>query len=262
MMQVMKIINNPKDGSLSYFIQNANQKWVSVSDFSELSRSSFRKLNIEDNSEILWKTIAKTYCGPNQYLRIILEGFDDIPQSLMESVKKFPAISIVSGQFSIAVVGKLKVGKSTLIEALGCRRIKSEKDYNMYSMKQSNWYEVKGIDLGRESYNETVNIISELQQFEQTSVFIYCLDSKAGKIENEEIELIDFLKNSYPNARVIVVITKSIDEDGARAFAERVKGMVKCSGVVPVLAKETETRAFICKAYGIDKLTELIYEGV
>ena len=71
--------------------------------------------------------------------------------------------------------------------------------------------------------------------------------------------MIKFVAQNYPSIKVIVALTKYIDEDSAsypKQLSKRLNGIE----VVPLLAKEIKVRPGAIDAYGIGVLNRELFE--
>lgn len=164
----------------------------------------------------------------------------------------------------VVVAGKVKSGKSMLIEALGefnSARLSVTQQPNckvyMDERKDQKWYEIEGIDLGKE-YVQKAKMEIERIAFEGMTVFMYCFST--NKIEDAEIQLILELKRNYPNTRFLCVLTSCIDDD-AYDTAERMSSYLDGIKVIPALAKEKKIKQGMVSAYGLDDITKYLYGG-
>lgn len=164
----------------------------------------------------------------------------------------------------IVVAGKIKSGKTILIEEIckynGLKVSKTIHDeYTLYENKDSNikYYEVKGIDLGKEYINQYEKTMEKICS-NGITVYIYCLST--NKIEAVEEKMIREIQNKYPNAKILVLLTSYVEDD-ASLMAERISRQIQGVKVIPVLAKEMRTRGGIIPAFGLDLVSQFIYGG-
>lgn len=264
MEQLLKIVYQPTDNSLGFFIKNALSNWVPVSEYSELAESKCKYADINTDADLLLDVLSRAYAHGNA-LRIIAEGFDTI-EGFCEAAEKHENIFVNNGVFNVAVLGKVKSGKSVLIEAYKYTQ-KEDIDNNIvYVIEGNKWFEIKGIDLGPNCCKDPLETIASINVSNKISVFLYCVEYKSGKLETEEIHLIEELLSTYPNARVVIALTNSFDEGGANILAQKFQtemhGMdIKGIPVIPVLAQKAETRIGEIQSYGITRLLDVIYGG-
>lgn len=175
--------------------------------------------------------------------------------------------STIKPMVKVAVIGKISSGKTTLIEGLTKHNNSTCVSYPFLSgtMKyyDSNnnveWYEIDGIDFGKENVANASDMLDKLITDNSISVVLYCLNSRIGKIEDVERNFVVDVKQKYPNTFVYVVITVSVDESSSRLFADVVSNTTKQTKVFTVLAKEMRTNAGFLQPYGLDDITKNIY---
>lgn len=260
MEQLLKLVYQPSDKSLSFFIKNASSNWIPISEYSELTEKKYKFANLNKDAKLILDAITKLYVHGNE-LRIILEGFEYVDDFCMTATK-YKNIAVNTGKFTLAVLGKVKSGKTTLIEAFNVDDKKViDEDRTSYVIDGNIWYEIRGIDLGEASYLATLNTIEGINREQQISIFIYCVEYKSGKIEDEEEKLIEKLLGQYPNARIIVAVTNSFDETGAKILAQKFSSQLPATSVIPILARKAETRIGDIQPYGVLKLSDVIYGG-
>ena len=162
----------------------------------------------------------------------------------------------------VVIAGKVLSGKTTLIEELGklnSLNFKSSKKdgYIEYinPNKDQIWYEVKGIDLGKQFVLQAEKEIDKIATVGM-DVFIYCFST--SKIETIETDLMLKIKGKYPNARILGVLTSCVDED-CNDLAELMSNLLGGIKVIPVLAKDKKIKQGIIPAYGLDEITRYIY---
>lgn len=176
----------------------------------------------------------------------------DIPEKKLEFKK-------------IAIVGKKAVGKTTLIEGIETyigQSFNKEncKDYAVYEDKKNNiqWYEVKGIDLGRGKIEEAYTTVKGLVADGVKTIF-YCISGGVGKIEDSEMDLIRRLTTNYPQVSVVIVLTMCYKE-GIEDTINEIKKITGKSEIIQTLAKDYKTGTkisktgefFIVSSFGLD----------
>lgn len=169
----------------------------------------------------------------------------------------------------IAVVGKKAVGKTTLIEGCGefiCHSFTS-RSYDGYQIYEDNflmWYEIKGIDLGKEKIDEVFSIVTKLAVNNMTHM-IYCVSGETVRMEKAEKDFIFQIKQTLPKMKVFVVLTKCY-KDGIPEIVKELERIVGKGNVVQTLAKaykcgiknQKTGQPFQVEAYGL----ELIYDKI
>lgn len=167
----------------------------------------------------------------------------------------------------IAIVGKGAVGKTTLIEGIGTyigQSFFKEKlnDYTVYEDRKNNiqWYEVRGIDLGKDKTKEVYITIERLIADGCKTIF-YCISGITGKIEVLETDLIRRLTNEYPQVSVMIILTMCYKED-IQDIEDKIKKITGKSKVIQTLAKDYITRIkiprtgapLIIPSFGLDSV--------
>lgn len=263
----VKIICNKNTNSISYYFKSEGLEWIRVSNYSELSRKEYTSTTIKEKASDILKIINETYNPQNRGVDLYFEGSDEDFHSLnkiLESSYSGENINCHHKKMKIAVAGKIGSGKSTLIEELGkFIKVNYEKEQNsdlsVYVDKGGNteWYELRGIDLGKENIEETEAILDKLVE-EGLTTFIYCFGT--SKIEELEEKLILHVRDDYPQLKILIALTSCIYDEG-ELFAEEVSKCINQRRVIPVLAKELKTRQGSIKAFGLDEITQYIFEG-
>lgn len=172
----------------------------------------------------------------------------------------------------VAVVGKIAVGKSTLIEGLErwkgvkFRKTSIEDAYCLYEDERNNvqWYEVKGIDLGRDRMEETYSIVKALIS-QGVSRVAYCISAESGRTEEIEKDLIKRLVNDFPSVKVTIVLTRCFKEE-IQEVIDDVSGISNQVRIVQTLAKEYKTgvknpktgMSFVIEPFGLDEVYQCI----
>lgn len=264
----IKIVSNVKKQTLAFFMKDEQEKWREVSNSSPLSRKKYKASSIKKSVEEIVRVIGSEYNPGNRGVDIYFEGTEEdfcILKNVID--KKFSPNyldCIYVQETQIAVAGKVGSGKTTLIKGIeeykGVSFMHQEnKGLSAYSDEESKvvWYEIPGIDIGVE------NIIAARDTFEQLAnegltTFVYCLGTT--KIEPPEEELIMFVRNDYPSIKILVVLTRFVDDDN-KTYADQLSSNLNGTKVIPVLAKEMKTRSGIIPAYGIDDVDRYIFEG-
>ena len=263
----IKIKTGSKSNALTFYILSEQQKWCPVSNSSVLSRNKFVNATIKEIAVDLISTIDSLYNIHNRGVDIYFGGLEEDFEVLTNTVSDSFAdknIKCILQRTMIAVAGKVKSGKTTLINELV--RVKGD-DYLFddttgipsYSSSDNTtvWYEIPSIDIGIE------NVIAAQKSFEQlaktgVTTFIYCLSTT--KIERPEEELINYVVENYPSVRVIIALTQYLDEEGT-IYAAKLSSRMNGIRVIPLLAQNMKTRQGNIDAYGLDVLEQAIFEG-
>ena len=201
------------------------------------------------------------------------EGAPSKPQEKVTESCSKPVCHVPAGPISakpspplkkkIAVVGKIKSGKTNLItgmvEFLNSSYILDQCSMHYVDKKNNTeWYEVKGIDLEKASIEYTKKAIDTLIASGVSSV-LYCLHSMLGKIEDAERDLIVEIQRNHPDVRVFAVITACIDEERSHEFANTVSLSTKQTKVFTVLAKEMPTKAGYVEPRGLAEMASVLF---
>lgn len=263
----IKIVSNPNPRSLSFFLMNEKGQWVSVSNYSELSRKKYTTADIFTAGDDIVSIIDRDYNTGGRGVDIRFEGTPEEYAFLQECVKKrFQHQNIVCNHYQtiIAVAGKINSGKSTFIEAMckygGGNSSSIQFDgYERYTAYPSNaiWYEIAGIDIGKENVTAAQETLSRIIPDGVTD-FIYCIST--NKIEELEEKFILNIKSTYPHINVLLLLTNHLD-DSDDLFIDQLSHQLNNVKVLPILAKARQTRNGIIEAYGLDNVSRYLFEG-
>lgn len=263
----VKIVCNENINSISYYFLNEGSKWVRVSNSSELSRKEYTFTTIKEKTTDILRIINEIYNPGNRGVDIYFEGSDDDFCILCNAIKRNYLEDYITCKLEktkIAVVGKIGSGKTTLITELEKLlnvhyEISKNKEYVTYSDKKGNteWYELNGIDLGKENIEQTKALIDKFAKNGLTTV-VYCFST--SKIEKLEENVIQYIKETYPEIEILITLTSCI-YDEAQLFAEQLSTNLNQTKVIPILAKELKTREGIIPAFGLDQIVRYIFEG-
>lgn len=263
----VKMVCNENINSISYFFLNEGFKWVRVSNSSELSRKEYTLTTIKEKITDILRIINDIYNPGNRGVDIYFEGSDDDFCILCNAIKRDyleDNITCKHEKTKIAVVGKIGSGKTTLITELEkFLNVHYEKclnkEYVTYSDKKGNteWYELGGIDLGKENIEQTKNVIDKLAINGLTKV-VYCFST--SKIEELEENIILYIRDTHPEIEILITLTSCI-YDEAQLFAEQLSTNLNQMKVIPILAKELKTRGGVIPSFGLDQIVRYIYEG-
>lgn len=264
MINRVKIIFNEEHETLGYLIQNDKFEWVRVPETSKLSRQEYTHISLEDNSKKIIDYISDIYApGSDDTVEIVLEAFPHECHKFISEVGNYDNVKVITGDINILVCGKIKSGKSTLIQAL----TKSDEcityeQWDIYKMNNISWYEVPGLDIEEGSYEKVTRCIFQLLEEVKITTIIYCTTADGNRLENAESELIDDIKKKSPETQVIIAITKAIDEVGTKKWAKTITESHQGVTVVPVLAKDIATKLGVVEAYGLYTINNCIFEGI
>lgn len=263
----IKIVSNPDAKSLAFFLMNEKGIWCLVSNYSELSRNKYTASNIFDMGESIVAVIDRDYNLGGRGVDIRFEGPEDEYIYLQQCVEKHfkgQNIECKHHETKIAVAGKMGSGKTIFIEEM-CKdgavipSSVSHPGYQLYSDSRANtiWYEIDGIDIGKENVLAAQNTFDTLASGGITD-FIYCLST--NKIEELEEGLISHIKNTYPKIRVLVLLTDYLDDDND-LFTEQLSNHFGGIKVIPIIARNIKTRNGIVEAFGLDDVRKFLFEG-
>lgn len=262
----IKIICNPQTNTLSYQFQNEQMVWMPVSQFSDLSQRQYTATNIQQSAPAILNVINTVYNPGNRGVEITFEGPDkDFTYLKMMVNDKFYKENISCGQQIVkaAIAGKRGVGKTTLIDALAKKQgveyaIISGDRYKQYKGKSGavEWFELEGIDLGMENIKKAEHTIDALAE-QGLTLFIYCLGS--SRVEQPEIQLIQHIRDHHPEISLLGILTNAVSMDDTTTAEQisRVLGME----VLPIMAKDQNTRGGVIKAFGHEDVLRAIFGG-
>lgn len=263
----IKILSNPKNKTLSFYIKNEKKKWCLVSNYSELSRKKFTSANIFDVGENIINIIDCDYNLSGRGVDIRFEGPEDeyvyLQQCIISRFKE-RNITCNHAKTAIVVAGKIGSGKSTLIEEMckySCGNFSSAllDGCEKYTVHETHtiWYEISGIDIGIENISAAQKTFDRLAEDGVTD-FIYCLSG--NKIEKLEEDFIVYARSNYPSINILLLLTNYLD-DKDDFFVEQLSSHLDDIKVIPILAKSRKTRNGIIEAYGLDDVNRCLFEG-
>lgn len=260
----IKIACNGDLGTLSYLIQNEQGAWVPVSRYSELSQRKYTATTIRESANAILRVIDSVYNPAGRGVEIAFEGPDRDSALLREEISRnFASRGIVCERKTVkaALAGKRASGKTTLIGAL-CRLLKEQFTETRYEghiryagdSGTLEWYELAGIDMGENDVSRAAETVDALAG-EGLTHFIYCFGGT--KVEPQEAELIDSVREKHPEIAVLSVRTRAVSEDDVSS-AELIGEHIG-TGVIPVLAEDLVTRAGTVAAYGCEDVLNAIF---
>ena len=275
---VLKIVCNPYSNHISYFFQNEKGVWTIISGDSPLSRQYYTNTTMKERAREIAEKINEIYNRNNRGLNILYEGTTqgfDYLKTAFEDYFSDRDIVCTIGVTKIAVVGKVNVGKTYLIEGMEYLQgykyaVNTCSDYLLYSDEgnHAEWYEVKGIDLGVENVESAYRTVSKLAE-KGLSVIVYCVNASAGRLENVESDFLLRMAEEYPSITMLIVLTMSIKAD-SRLVINELEKITNQVRVIPILAKEYEIevldentgeeKKYIKKSFGLDLLYKYIFE--
>lgn len=245
----IRVVCNPYLNNMSYYFKNEIGEWEFLSGNSPLSRQYFTNTTITERSDKIIEKIDEIYNRKNKGVDILFEGTTNNYELLLQSIRKMCPdrdIKCELGTTKIAVVGKKAVGKSFMIDGLeelqGFKYSKTkDKNFIKYSdeCNHAEWYEINGIDLGKENVQaafETVKMLSE----KNLSAVICCISATTGRIEEIEKTLIREIADSFAELKVMVVLTMCY-KDNIQEVIDEIEKITDQVKIVPILAKKYKT---------------------
>lgn len=272
----IRVVCNPYTNKMSYYFKNEIGEWSVLSGSSPLSRQFYTNTSVKERGEKIVEKIDEIYNRKNRGVDILFEGTSDSYNCFVDIIKNNFAnrnISCTLGTTKIAVLGKKSVGKTMLIESLEALKgfeysvIRNE-EYIQYTdeCNHAHWYEVKGIDLGKENVENAFQTVAELSEMGLSAV-IYCVSAITGRIENIEKELISRIENSFAELKVMVVLTMCYKDDIQETIDE-IEKITNQAKLVLTLAKEyktgmkdTDGKIVVIKPFGLELVSEYVFEG-
>lgn len=258
----VKIFNNSEIQKINFFVMNDNGGWIAVPVESELSRSEYTGLSINDDASKILDYINENYCIGEE-IDLVLENFTENPDLFLSVAEGYENIRVIKESLRVIVIGREGTGKSTLIESFGVsKRLEKTENYEQYISNGIEWNEIRGLNISQGTFSAIEETIKEIACIRNISIIMYCINAKNGRIENVEIELMRFAQACIPNARTIFVITNSIDDVSTATLIEEINKLVDDVPCLSILAKDEETKIGTITAFGIDKLKRYIFEGI
>lgn len=190
------------------------------------------------------------------------------------------AINEKLARLNILVAGKSGVGKSTLInsvfgkevaktgdgEPVTSRICKNEKEGFPLTIYDTPGMELQGKHSAEAMQAEIEEQIRKGLLDEDINQAIhciwYCINTQSSRVEQTEMDFIKTLVNKTKNYNVpvIIILTQAYPKKKVAAMREAIQDMyLPVHEIVPVLAEDVEMDDdYIIKAYGLDKLVEVI----
>lgn len=263
----IKIVSNPIAKTLTFFLLNEKGKWCPVSNYSDLSRSKYTSSSIFETGEDIVSVIDRVYNTGRRGVDIRFEGPEDEYAYLQQCIATLFADKVIEcnrHEAKIAVAGKIHSGKTTLIEEInklsgGKTSSSSHPRYEQYVNYPTNttWYEIEGIDIGKENVIAVQKTIDSLLQDGVTD-FLYCLSTT--KIEELEENLLTHIRINSPKTNIAVLLTQYLDDD-SDLFIEQLSAHLNGIKVLPILARSLKTRNGIVEAFGLNDVSKFLFEG-
>lgn len=272
----VKMVCNPYTNRMSYYFRNELGEWEVLSSDSPLSRQYYTNTTVSEKVQEILEKIDEIYNRKNKGLDILFEGTNENYHILCETIEKNfygKNINCKLGTTKIAVVGKKSAGKSYLIDGIenlqGFKYSKIKQDGYVRYVDECNhaeWYEITGIDLGKNKVEESYDTIKKLSK-EGLSAVVYCIPATSGRIEEIEKTLIKRIETDFAEMRTMIALTMCFKDDIQEAIdeIEKITDQIK---VVPVLAKEYKTalkdkkgNALVIDSFGLEDISRFVFEG-
>ncbi len=275
----IRIVCNPYKEKLCYYFKNESGVWDTLSGDSPLFGQYYTNTSFfyERANEILNK-MEEVYNRKNKGLDILFEGTDENYQKISKIIENnFTDRDITCNLHTtkIAVVGKTKAGKTSLIKGMEDLlkfkfQEKSSDSFTTYSDKGNNseWYEVAGIDLDRpesadknNEINKAFDTIKKLADKDLSTV-IYCISLTSQRIENAEEELLKRLTEEFKELKVMIALTQCFGEDDKiRKMIDKLMEATSQMKVVPVLATDKKIKKSTIPSFGLPDVSQFVFGG-
>lgn len=273
----IRVVCNPIANHISYYYKNELNEWNVFSGSSPLSRSFYTNTTIEERAKEIVIKLDEIYNRKDKGIDIIFEGDEKSYKLFDDSIKKYLSnrnIKCHKGFTKIIVVGKKGVGKTVMIEEMERRQgmkytVEKKDSYTLFKdLNNTEWYEIKGIDFGREHIEEALIDIEKLIG-STSAMIVYCIHSSNRRIEDAERKFIMTLIDRYPGLAGMIVLTQTVNKKEVPEFIDEIEKMTEQIKVLPVLAKDFELdyedentkEPVMVKAFGLDNLASYIFEG-
>lgn len=272
----MKIICDPSNGHISYYLKNESGKWQPLSSDSPLSRKEYTCASFATDTKKILEKINSIYNRGNRGLSILFSG-DTMSYEILKKAIDLDFsdknLTCELGITKVAVLGKVKTGKTYLIKGIekmqGCNySISNDTEYTIYTDNVNHviWYELKGIDLGLKNIDRAYASIKRLSK-EGLSSVIYCIPASTGRMENAERELLLKINSTLPELSEVVSITMDIGGNNCQNLIDEIGKMTNQIKVIRTLAEkydiadpQSKEQSITIEPYGLDMLSKHIFE--
>lgn len=272
----LRVVYNPIAKHISYYFKNEFGEWCVLSGSSPLSRQYYTSTTMQERASEIALKIDEIYNRKNKGLDITFEGDDTNYQLFASAISeqlKGRNITCHLRSTKVIVTGKSGIGKTILIKELEKMQgfeyqVEDKNDYFLYrDNNNTEWYEIKGIDLGMENVRKAYDTISDLAK-NSAAMIVYCIESTNRRIEPVEKDFIINLIDSFPELAGTIVLTNCTDKKGLREFIDEIEKMTDHIKVIPTLAKEFMTdiedektgECIVLPPFGLKDLAEYIFE--
>lgn len=250
---------------------NDKGEWRLVTSESELHWKNPDATLFEAGEEVI-AYIERQYNTTGEGVEIRFEGPENEYRILQQCIAqqfKEKNIECYHRRTIIAVAGKIGAGKTTFIEeicksldkdssSVSCTGYEKFAEYEKFTTSSNMvWYEILGIDIGKENILAARHTFNTLAN-EGLTDFIYCLSTT--KIEDMEEEFITYVRSSYPEIKTSILLTMYVDDSNDLYF-EQLSNQLDGIKVIPILAKGRKTREGFIEAYGLDEVSRYLFEG-
>lgn len=204
------------------------------------------------------------------------KGIDIFKEKITNEIKKInqDENAFKINNLTIMLIGKIGVGKSTLINKLlklkgeekaqtGISHVSSEmiKVFENEKIPFFRLIDSRGIELNQNFGAEVIrksceNYIKEQLKTNNINNFIHCIwyCVTGNTFEDVEYNCINLIKKTYQNIPIIIVYTQATDEDAIKGMKEYLKQKRIENEFIEVLALEKKTRGGRLKSFGLSKL--------
>lgn len=275
---MLKIVCNPYTNQISYYFKNEIGEWNVLSGNSVLSRQFYTNTSMKERAKVIMDKVDEIYNRKNKGLDILFEGTPNNYEYLQGTIKYYFSdrdISCQLGTTKIAVVGKKSVGKTYLITGLqelnGYNYNKVKKNgYTLYcdECNHAEWYEINGIDLGKDKVEGAFNTIADLSK-KGLSAVIYCISSTSGRIEDVEKKLIQKIVKEFSEITVMIALTMCYkEENDIQTAIDEILKVTDQIKIIPTLAQKYKTKLknndgkpIYIDTFGLNEISKFVFEG-